>query len=51
MQLKKAQRHYQVVLTFPNNMTRTVSVKASGRETAERRAMKRNPTATGVQRG
>lgn len=50
MQTKKAQRPYQITLTFPNGLSRTVPVKASTREVAERRALKRNPSATGVKR-
>ena len=48
MRPKKAQRLYQIVLLYPNNMTRTVHVRAVTREVAERRAMKRNKSAIGV---
>ena len=48
MQTKKAQRLYQIVLIYPNNMTRTVKVRATTREIAEKRAMKRNKSALGV---
>lgn len=48
MRPKKAQRLYQIVLLYPNNMTRTVHVRAVTREVAERRAMKRNRSAIGV---
>jgi hypothetical protein len=48
MRPTKAQRLYQIVLLYPNNMTRTVPVRATSREIAERRAMKRNKSALGV---
>jgi hypothetical protein len=48
MRPKKAQRLYQIVLLYPNNMTRTVPVRATSREIAEHRAMKRNRSALGV---
>ena len=48
MRQRKTQRSYQVVLVFANQMTRTVTVKASSREVAENRALKRNKNATGV---
>ena len=48
MQTKKAQRLYQIVLIYPNNMTRTAKVRATTREIAEKRAMKRNKSALGV---
>ena len=48
MRPKKAQRLYQIVLVYANGMTRTVSVRASSREVAENRAMKRNKSALGV---
>jgi hypothetical protein len=48
MRPKKAQRLYQIVLLYPNNMQRTVMVKAISREVAERRAIKRNRSALGV---
>jgi hypothetical protein len=48
MRAKKAQRLYQIVLVFPNNVTRTVKVRATTREIAEKRAMKRNRSAIGV---
>lgn len=51
MRTKKSQRHFRVVLVYQNGMTRTVSVKAASREVAEDRALKRNPSATGVKVG
>ena len=50
MQLKKAQKLYKIVLMFKNDMTRTVDVRATSREVAEDRALKRNPSAEGVKR-
>lgn len=50
MQLKKAQTLYKIVLLFKNDMERTVPVKATSREIAEDRALKRNPSAVGVKR-
>lgn len=51
MKTKSKQRHYRIVLEYANGITRTVSVRASSREVAEDRALKRNPSATGVKRG
>lgn len=51
MQTKKQQRYYRITLEYKNGLTRVVSVKASSREVAEERAMKRNPNAEGVKRG
>lgn len=48
MRPKQAQRLYQIVLTYPGGVTRTVKVKAISREVAESRAIKRNKTAIGV---
>lgn len=50
MRKTNIQKPYTVVLTFANGLTRRVMVKASSREVAENRAMKRNPSATGVKR-
>jgi hypothetical protein len=47
-QTKKTKRHYRLVVEFANGMTRTVDVKARDRETAEKRALKFHPNATGV---
>ena len=48
MRPKKAQRLFQIVLLYPNNLQRVVHVRATTREIAERRALKRNKTALGV---
>lgn len=50
MQTKKSKRLYSIVVEFENGMTRTVKVKATDRETAEKRALKFNRTAIGVKR-
>lgn len=50
MRTRSSQRLYTIVLTYPNEMTRTVQVRASSREIAEQRALKHNPNATGVKR-
>ena len=50
MQFKKQKRLHTIVLEFANGMTRSVKVQAVRRETAEEKAMKRNPSATGVKR-
>jgi len=50
MQFKKSKKLYHVELEFLYGVTRTVTVKASDRETAERRARKFNPKAIGVKR-
>lgn len=50
MQLKSSKQVYSVTLTFANEVTRTVQVKASSREAAERKAIKFNSGATGVKR-
>jgi hypothetical protein len=49
VQSKKASRVYQITLVYENNLTRDVKVRAKSREVAERRALKRNPNAIGVQ--
>jgi hypothetical protein len=50
MRPKPKAKLYNVVLVYANDMTRTVVVKATTREVAENRALKRNPAATGVKR-
>jgi hypothetical protein len=50
MRSRPGQKLFRVVLQYPNEMTRTVTVKASSREVAESRALKRNPRAIGVKR-
>lgn len=51
MRTKSKSKPYTVVLVYANNMTRTIHVKASSREVAEDRALKRNPNALRVTRG
>lgn len=48
--VKKKSQLYRITLTYENGMTRSVPVKASSREIAEDRALKRNPAAKGVKR-
>lgn len=48
MQTKKSKQLFRIELEFPNGVTRTVPVRAVTREVAEKRALKRNPSATGV---
>jgi hypothetical protein len=50
MRPKPKSKVYNVVLEYANATTRTVQVKASSREVAERRALKHNPGAVGVKR-
>lgn len=50
MRIRSQQKVYVVTLRFPKEVTRDVRVKASSREVAERRAIKRNPGALGVKR-
>ena len=50
VQTKNKKQLYHITLTHDNGMTRRVPVKASSREVAESRALKRNPAATGVKR-
>lgn len=45
---KKDKQSYTITLEYANALFRTVKVKASSREVAERRALKRNPTAIGI---
>lgn len=51
MQKKSSKKPYSITLEYINGVTRTVKVVASSREVAERRALKRNPAATGVKPG
>jgi hypothetical protein len=46
--MKQKQTMYRVVLRFPLTITRSEFVRAKNREDAERRALKRNPTAIGI---
>lgn len=48
MRIKKSTKLFNIVLVYANGMTRTVPVRATTREIAERRAMKRNPNAVSV---
>lgn len=48
MRTKSSKKLYHITLVYSNNVTRTVSVRAGTREVAEKRALKRNPSATGV---
>jgi len=48
MQTKKSKQLFAIVLVYENEMTRTVKVRATTREIAEKRALKRNPSAKGV---
>lgn len=50
MQLKKSKKPFNIILTFEGGITRSVKVSAATREVAEARALKRNPSATGVKR-
>lgn len=50
VRVKGAKKLHTITLVYENNMTRTVQVKASNRDVAERRALKRNPNAVGVKR-
>lgn len=50
LRVKKQKKLYQIVLEFPNTITKRVPVKASSREVAEKRALKFNPNAIGVKR-
>lgn len=50
MRQKQAKKLYNITLEYPNNLFRTVQVRASERDIAEKRALKRNPTAVGVKK-
>lgn len=50
MRTKKSKQLFSIELFYENNMTRTVKVRATSREIAEKRALKRNPNAVGVKR-
>lgn len=51
MQLRSPKKLYNVEVEFANGLTKNVKVKAVSREQAEQRALKFNPSATGVKRG
>lgn len=48
MRTKKSKQLFRIELSYANGLTRIVPVRATTREIAERRALKRNPSATGV---
>jgi hypothetical protein len=50
MRIPAKRRPFRIVLQYPSGTTKTVVVKAASRQTAEDRALKRNPNATGIQR-
>jgi hypothetical protein len=50
MRIPAKKRPFRIVLEYADGKTRTVTVKAASRETAEDRALKRNPSAVGVKR-
>lgn len=51
MQLSSQKKLHIIVLEYKNGLTRTVKTKALTREAAEEKALKFNPSATGVKRG
>lgn len=50
MRIKKSKQLFTIVLVFENGVTRTVQIRAVSREIAERKALKFNRSARGVQR-
>lgn len=48
MRQKKVQKLYHIELEYPNGLSRTIPVRASSKEIAEKRALKRNPSAIGL---
>ena len=48
MRTKKSKQLFRVELEYENGMTRTVKIRATSREIAEKRALKFNPSAKGV---
>ena len=48
MQKQKQQMHFRVIVMLESGKTKTVDVKASNRQVAERRALKRTPSAVKV---
>ena len=50
MRLEKSQRHFVITVVLPNGKTKDVNVRASTREVAERRALKRTPAAIDIHR-
>lgn len=51
MQIKKSKRLFVVPLKFKGGITRSVNIRAVTREVAEQKAMKRNPSAIGIDHG
>lgn len=50
MRLEKSQQHFVVKVVLDSGKTKDVNVKASNREVAERRALKRTPAAVDIHR-
>lgn len=50
MRQKKINKLYNITLEYPNGLFRTVQVRASSREVAEQRALKRNSKAEKVKK-
>ena len=50
LQAKTKKKLHVVEVVFPNGTTKTVKVKSADLESAEKRALKFNPSATGVKR-
>jgi hypothetical protein len=50
MRLEKSQRHFVITVVLDSGKTKDVDVKASTREVAERRALKRTPAAVDIHR-
>jgi hypothetical protein len=50
LQTKSKKELFHITVEFPNGTTKLVKVKATDRDAAEQRALKFNPSATGVKR-
>ena len=50
MRVPKVQRLFRISIVYKNGVSRTVTVRASSREVAERRALKHNPGAVTINR-
>lgn len=48
MRSKQSKKLYYITLEYPKGLSKSVAVRAVTREVAERRALKRNPSAIGV---
>jgi hypothetical protein len=48
MPVKRQKRVHRVVLTFPFGLSHSVFIRAYDRSEAERKALKQNPEATGI---